>query len=145
MKSMLILCCLLLFTVSVSAEVYKWVDDKGQVHYEDHPKNSHEEKIATDGSTAGKLDTREAEQRKTEKLLKQMEKSRKSRQKQRHKKLAKQQKQDEKCLKKRNKIRKLEARMKHNYSEFSNDRPDSYQRLEAEVADRKKYYDKYCH
>jgi hypothetical protein len=143
MKGLLLLLSLVLVSGAASAEVYKWVDAKGVVHYEDHPKGGQDEKISIDES-AVKVDAQEANKLKTQKLLKDMEKSRKQREKQQHKKLADQRKQDEKCIKERNKLRKLEARMQKKYSEFSNDRPPSYQRQQAELADRKKYLDKYC-
>ena len=144
MKGILLL-CLLCLSAMASAEVYKWVDDKGQAHYEDQPKGAQAKKIAVDTGTPGQGDSEAANQRKTQQVLDDMEKSRKQREKIHQKKRAEQRKQDAKCLTERNKIRKLEARMnKKHYSEFSNNRPASYQRQEAELADRKQYLDKYC-
>ena len=140
----IVLLCLLLTSGIACAEVYKWVDGKGGVHYEDHPKGGQDEKISIDTDSAGKTDAQGTEKVKTQKLIDAMEKSRKEQTKLRKKRLADQRKQDEKCMKERNKARKLEARMKQNYSEFSNDRPASYQRLEAELEDRKKYLQQYC-
>lgn len=142
MKGIVIL-CLLLTSGLVNAEVYKWVDDKGEVHYEDHPKGE-TAKISIDADSAAKVSEPETEKAKTQKLIDAMEKSRKEQAKARKKQLAEQHKQDEKCMKEKNKTRKLEARMQKKYSEFSNDRPDSYNRLEAELADRKKYIAEYC-
>lgn len=144
MKEFMLAVSLLLLCSTASAEVFKWVDAKGQVHYEDHPKGSQDEKIFIDEGSAGQADTQASDKVKTQKLIDAMDKSRKQQVKLQAKKLADQRKQDEKCLKERNKVRKLEAKMQKNYSEFSNDRPASYQRLEAEVADRKKYLQQYC-
>jgi hypothetical protein len=144
MKASLLLVSLMLLSLNANADVYKWVDSKGQVHYGDQPKGDRQEKISIDSSPVEKTDSPAEQQRKTDKLLKDMEKSRKQREKLLHKKRMAQRKQDEKCLKQRNAIRKLEAKMQKHYSEFSNDRPPSYQRQEAELADRKKFVDKYC-
>jgi|GEM_PF-1804954 len=144
MKSLMLLLSLLLVSGAATAEVYKWVDDKGQVHYEDHPKGGQDEKISIDDSASDKVDALKINKPDTQTLLKEMEQSRKQREKTRHKKQNAQRKQDQKCLSERNKLRMLEARMQKKYSEFSNDRPASYKRQEAEVADRKKYLDTYC-
>lgn len=144
MKILPFLLSLLLASAYVCADVYKWVDDKGQVHYQDHPRGSPQGKISIDGNTMEKGDTPEIKELNSKKLLKDMEKARKQREKDRHKKLAAQRKQDEKCLKLRSQIRKLEARMHKGYSEFSNDRPPGYQRQQAELADRKKYVSENC-
>ena len=140
----MLLLSLLLASGAASAEVYKWVDAKGQVHYEDHPKGAQDEKISIDDSTADKAGALKINKPDTQKLLKEMEQSRKQREQSRHKKLNAQRKQDQKCLSERNKLRKLEAKMQKKYSEFSNDRPASYQRQEAELEDRKKYLQQYC-
>lgn len=144
MKAMLIMLSLLLASGYAGAEVYKWVDAKGEIHYEDHPKGTPEGKISTDNGDADKIDYNAINKRKTEEVLKDMEKSRKQREQSRRKKLAEQRKQDEKCLNERNKLRALQARMKKKYSEFSNDRPPSYQRQQAELNERRKYLDNYC-
>jgi hypothetical protein len=114
------------------------------VHYQDHPRGSDDDKISIDNSAVDKVDAQALHKLNTQKLIKDMETSRKQREKSRHKKLVVQRKQDEKCLKQRSKLRKLEAKMQKHYSEFSNDRPASYQRQQAELADRKKYLNEYC-
>lgn len=144
MKTLFILLSLFVISHMASAEVYKWVDDKGQVHYGDHPRGSHDEAISVDAKATQKADVQQLHKIDTDKLIKDMEKSRKQREKARHKKLARQRKDDEKCLKQRNKVRKLEARMHKHFSEFSNDRPAAYQRLQAELKDREKFLDEYC-
>jgi hypothetical protein len=144
MKGVLLVLSLLLISAAVSAEVYKWVDDKGEVHYGDRPKGDQDAPISIDTSSASKADAQESEKAKTQKLIDAMDKSRKEQAKLNKKKLADQRKQDDKCLKERDKLHKLEAKMQKNYSEFSNDRPASYQHLEAEAADRKKYLQQYC-
>jgi hypothetical protein len=144
MKILLLLLSLLLASPFAFGEVYKWVDEKGEVHYQDHPRGIQGGKISVDDSHAETVNAQDLNKLKTQKLIKAMEKSRKQREKSRHKKLAAQRKQDERCLKLRDKVRKQEARMQKHYSEFSNDRPPSYQRQQAELADHKKYLDKYC-
>jgi len=144
MKTLFLLLSLLVASTTAFAEVYKWIDDKGEVHYQDHPQGSDDEKISIDDGAVDKVDTQALHKLNTQKLIKAMEKSRQLREKNQHKKQIAQRKQDEKCLKQRNKLRKLEARMQKHYSEFSNDRPASYQRQQAELLDRKKYLDEYC-
>jgi len=143
MKTLLIFISLLLFHSLACAQVYEWVDDKGQTHFQDHPRGTQEGGIAIDESPVHKDDVRKQEKN-TNKLIHDMEKARKQRDKQRHKELAKQRKHDEKCLKLRSQMRKLEARMQKHYHEFSNDRPPSYERQQAELKDRKQYLDEYC-
>lgn len=144
MKGVVILLGLVLVSATTSAEVYKWVDENGQVHYEDHPKDGGPGKVVIEGAKPDGIDLQEINKRKTQELLEDMEKSRKHKEKEREKKHAEQRKQDEKCLDERNKIRKLEAKMKREHREFSNDRSDSYRHYEAEVTDRQKYINKYC-
>ena len=134
----------LLLSGLANAEIYKWVDDKGQVHYQDHPRGDNNEKISVDADSATQKDARALEKVKTEKLIDAMEKSRQQEAKLRAKKLAEQRKQDEKCLKERSRLHKLEAKLEKNYSEFANKRPASYDREAAELADRKKYIGQYC-
>jgi hypothetical protein len=38
-------CCLLSFSAAISAEIYKWVDENGKVHYSDKPFNENAEKV----------------------------------------------------------------------------------------------------
>ena len=144
MKILSLLVSLLMISPFAVAEVYKWIDDKGEVHYQDHPRGTRDAKISIDENSAATVDAQQLNKLKTKKLIKEMEKARKQREKNRHKKLAAQRKQDDKCLKQRNKLHKLEARMQKHYSEFSNDRPPAYQHQQAELAERRKYLDKYC-
>jgi hypothetical protein len=144
MKTLFLLLSLFVASTTAFAEVYKWIDAKGEVHYQDHPRGSDDDKISIDNSAVDKVDAQALHKLNTQKLIKDMETSRKQREKSRHKKLVVQRKQDEKCLKQRSKLRKLEAKMQKHYSEFSNDRPASYQRQQAELADRKKYLNEYC-
>lgn len=144
MKIIMTLLGLLLLCGTAHAEVYKWVDDKGQVHYGDHPKGGGSGEVAIDNKPEDASPSADSNKHKTEEVLKDMEKSRKQKEKAQKKKYAAQQKQDEKCLQEQNKIRKLEAKMQRDYREFSNDRSDSYKRAEAEVADRRKYIEQYC-
>jgi hypothetical protein len=144
MKGMWLWLSLFMLCNVASAEVYKWVDDKGEVHFGDSPKGSQDAKISIEENAAAHTDTAQPTQADTQKLIDSMEQSRKQRAKQRQQQRAAQRKQDEKCLKERNKLRKLETKMQKHYSEFSNDRPASYQHLEAEAAERKKYLQQYC-
>lgn len=144
MKGLIVFFGLVLVSATTSAEVYKWVDEQGVIHFEDRPKGSGNGEIAIENKKQEGIDLQEINKRKTQELLDDMEKSRKQKEKEREKKHAEQRKQDEKCIDERNKIRKLEAKMKREHREFSNDRSDSYRRNEAEVADRQKYIDKYC-
>ena len=144
MKAVLLGLSLFLLSVTATGEVYKWVDDKGEVHYGDHPKGVQDAPIAIDANSASTTISPASEKAKTQKLIEEMDKSRKEQAKLNRKRLADQRKQDDKCLKERSKLHKLEAKMQNNYSEFSNNRPASYQRLEAEAADRKKYLQQYC-
>jgi len=139
---LLIALACLLYSGVASAEIYKWVDEKGETHYQDHPRGK-VTGISMD-EKGSKVESDEAKKIKTRKLLKDMDKARKQREKQRHKKLVEQQKQNEKCLKMRSKLRKAEARLDKDYSEFSNDRPASYARKKAELTERRKFFDKYC-
>lgn len=134
---------LMLVSSMTSAEVYKWVDAQGQVHYQDHPRGS-TEKFSTDESSSKQTSQASHKKRKTKKLLNAMEKSRKQREQDLHKRLAAQRKQDEKCIKLRDQAGKLEARIKKQYSEFSNDRPPSYDRQQKQLVQRQKYLEKYC-
>ncbi len=144
MKILSFLLSLLLVSTPVFADVYKWVDEKGQVHYQDHPQGTPEGSISIDDGAVEKVDAQAINQLKTKKLLKDMEKARKQRDKTRRKKELTQRKQEEKCLKQRSQIHKLEARMQKHYSEFSNERPASYEHQSEELAERKKYLDEYC-
>jgi len=144
MKILPLLWSLMLISPPLFADVYKWVDSKGQVHYQDHPQGTPEGKISTNDSAAEKGDAPAINKLNTKKLIKDMEKARKQRDKTRHKKELAQHRQEAKCLKQRNQIHQLEARMQKHYSEFSNDRPPSYQRQADELAERKKYLDEYC-
>jgi len=142
-RPLLILIACVLFTATAGAEVYKWVDEKGVIHYQDHPRGQQAGGISTDEQST-KVDTKEIKKLDSRKVVRDMEKARKRREKERRKKLAERQKQDEKCMILRSKLRKLEAKMDKNYSEFSNDRPPSYQRQQADLTERKKYINKYC-
>jgi len=139
---LLIALACLLYSGVVSAEIYKWVDEKGEPHYQDHPRG----KITGISMDAkgSKDESVQAKKAKTRKLLKDMSRARKQREKQRHKKLLEQHKQEAKCLKMRSKLRRAEAKLDKDYSEFSNDRPASYAGKKAELNERRKYFDKYC-
>ena len=143
MRVLLVIGMLLIYTV-VFADVYKWVDDKGQVHYTDQPKSDHSEKISVEEGGGAGSTTPPPNKTDTQKLIKDLEKSRKQREKARRKKHEAARRQEAKCLQERSKIRKLEARMQKNYHEFSNDRSPAYTRQAAELAERKKHLDKYC-
>ncbi|MBI1423721.1 MAG: DUF4124 domain-containing protein [Gammaproteobacteria bacterium] len=143
MRVLLVIGMLLIYTV-VFADVYKWVDDKGQVHYTDKPTSDHSEKISVEDEGVAGSTAPPPKQPDTQKVIKDLEKSRKQREQARHKKHEMERRQEAKCLTERNRIRKLEARMRKNYREFSNDRSPAYARQAAELAERKKHLDKYC-
>ena len=132
----------LLYSGMAGAEIYKWVDKKGETHFQDHPRGKVTGISMDEGG--GKHEIDKSDKIKTQKLIRDMDKARRKREKQRHKKLAEQKKQDEKCLKMRSRLRKAQAKLDKNYSEFSNDRPASYARRKADLEDRKKYLNKYC-
>jgi len=144
MKTLLLLLTLLLWHSLACAEVYEWVDEKGQKHFQDHPRASQEGGISISDDQNDKADTHKQDMQKTNKLIQDMEKARKQREKAQHKALAQQRKHDEKCFKLKSQARKLEARMQKHYREFSNDRSPAYQRQQVELTDRKKYLEQYC-
>lgn len=143
MKKLILITGLLFFYSIACAQVYEWVDDKGQKHFQDHPRGTQEGGIAVDESPVNKDDIQQQNQ-KTKEVIHDLEKARKQREKAQNKELAKRHKQDAKCLKLRSKVRRLEARMKKQYREFNNDRPPSYERQEAELKDRKSYIEDNC-
>jgi len=144
MKTLLFVISLLLLHSLASAEVYEWVDEKGQKHFQDHPRDTPEGGISIDEEHVEKADTLKQENQKRLEVIKEMENARKQRQKERHKALIKQRKQDEKCLKLQSQVHKLESRMQKHYREFSNDRSPAYERQQAELAERKKFMEQYC-
>lgn len=146
MARLILLLGMLLISGMVSAKIYKWVDAQGVVHFQDHPRGT-AEKFSTDegaGTGSKKRSTAAKQIPKNQKLLKALEKSRKQREKALHKKLAEQRKQDQRCIKLRDQAVKMEARMKKQYSEFSNDRPPSYALQQKKLQQRKKYLDENC-
>lgn len=146
MTRLILLLGMLLISGMTYAEIYKWVDAQGQVHYQDHPRGTTERFSTDEGVGAHTSDTgKTVEQHpQTQKLLKALEKSRKQREQALHKKQVEQRKQDEKCIRLRDQAVKMEARLKKQYSEFSNDRPPSYALQQKKLQQRKQYLEKYC-
>lgn len=135
---------LLLISSMASAEIYKWVDANGEVHYQDHPRGSTEIFSASE-TPAKKTGSKTSKQAPANsKLLSDLEKARKQREQARKKKMAKERKQAEKCINYRFQTDKLEARMKKKYSEFSNDRPPEYAQLQKQLKRRRQYLQQYC-
>lgn len=147
MTRLILLLGLLLISNMASAEIYKWIDKNGEVHYQDHPRGS--QQIFSAAKTSAKKSTKSLQKNvkqksATAKLLKDMEKSRKQREKVRKAQLAKERKQAEKCINYRFKTDKLAANMKKKYSQFSNDRPPEYTQLQKQLERRKQYLETYC-
>lgn len=144
MARLILLMGLLLFCSLASAKIYKWVDANGEVHYQDHPRGSTEIFSASDQS-ANKSDHKSVQHKNShKKLLNEMEKARKQRERARKQKEEKERKLAEKCINYRFKTDKLANRIKTKYSQFSNDRPPEYTRLQKQLKRRRQYLDKYC-
>lgn len=139
-----ILISMLLISSMASAKIYKWVDGNGVVHFQDHPRGSTEIFSSTAPSDKKAGDRKKNQKPATSKLLKDMEKSRKQRERARKQEQAKERKQAEQCINYRFQTDKLAARMKKKYSQFSNDRPPEYDRLKKQLDRRRQYLDKYC-
>jgi len=139
-----ILMVMLLISSMAMAKIYKWVDANGVVHFQDHPRGSTEIFSTTETSAKKTGEKKKNQKPATTKLLKEMEKSRKQRERARKQEQAKARKQAEQCINYRFKTDKLAAKMKKKYSQFNNDLPPEYDRLKKQLDRRQQYLDKYC-
>jgi hypothetical protein len=81
----LLLIVLTLACLPVSAEVHKWVDEDGQVHYEDSPKGAGSAGRSSDGSSSQEPTPEQERLEKQKRVLEVMETERRAKQEQKEK------------------------------------------------------------
>lgn len=135
----------LLFASPCSAEIFKWYDEKGQVHYGDKPVNNSQPVEIDDRSFSGAMDTsaRRSEQR--QKLLDAMEEDRQKK----NKEQAKQEKQEAKnkrqCIRARDRLLRFEkAGSLYNLDENGNRVTLSEEQKKKTIEDLRKNIELHC-
>lgn len=129
MARLILVLLMLLLSGMAPAEIYKWVDAQGVVHFQDHPKGVPEKFSTEEKAGQAKQATH---------IIKQSHKTQKS-----PKTAGKSGKQDKQCKKLRDQANKLEARMKH-YSQFKDERATSYLRQQKQLIQDRQYLDRNC-
>lgn len=102
---------LLLLAFDVTAEVYKWTDADGQVHYGDRPHDSssaEEINVDEETSTGFSLDDGSRSE-KRQRLLDAMEEDRREKEAQREKNRVEQEKRNRQCIQLKDKLRRVES------------------------------------
>lgn len=106
MPRILLIFCFMLIS-NVGAEIYKWKDDQGNVHYSDSPRDNHgATELKLHGSTV-KTDVTGSRAETREKLLQAMEEDRIEKKEQREKKKAKAKRDRARCNALRDKMRRM--------------------------------------
>ncbi len=143
---LLILLALLVSTVAVSAEVYRWVDENGRAHYGDRPpadvEQSDEVKIHDQklSSEPVNVDRKQAQQR----LLEQYRREREMKKKQADKELQERQERKKRCASAKSTL----AQYQHSilYDRFPDQEPRflTTEEQQAEIAKVRKEVEKWC-
>lgn len=103
----LILLLALSFSSMAYAEIYKWVDDQGRIHYSDKPvKNSTQINVNTQKQSTG--EHRQSREEKRRKLLNVFNEDRARKNKEKEKKRAQKKKQQRNCVLARDRLRRYE-------------------------------------
>ncbi len=97
---------LCLLAVVARAEIYKWVDENGKVHYGDKPNESAKE-ITVDTSRKGHVNTGEFREEKRRKLVDAMSEDRIRESEAKEKQRKKKQKQKANCARAKDKLRRM--------------------------------------
>ena len=107
MERTLIMLCLLSLSTVAGAEIFKWVDEQGRIHYGDKPvENS--ESITVDTDKKGNMNTGPSREEKRKRLLDAMQEDNERNQKEEKKNKEKKQKQKRKCLWAKDRLQRLE-------------------------------------
>lgn len=108
MKRILLLLTCLYLSSSVSAEIYKWVDDQGRTHYGDKPADE-ADSLQVDVSKKGHFDSSENRAEKRQRLLDAMQEDRLRKQQQADKQREQQQYAKRRCAVARDRLKQYES------------------------------------
>jgi len=144
LQNIVIICALLISPLTVYAEIYKWVDEQGKVHYGDKPVNNSTE-MEVNISKQGHIKIKNSREQKRQKLLESYADDQERKDKNKEKKKKKKEKHERNCVLSIDRLRQYErASSLYNLDKEGKRVTVSTEERARKTNDLRKKINKYC-